>query len=326
MVDLGFSWMLRRQEQDAADPAALAAARFISEADPVTLLQTYDTASGWTAACHYALANGFFSSSNTDCTAQPDGTAMTVNYPPDASAGPFAGNPGYVQVVITARHDSFFALIWGKGPATVTTQAIAARQRGNTNSNSLIALKPDGCDTARVRGNSTIQIYPVPGYSGPGGYVQVNSDCGNSTADELCTTSSTGALNINGTALLSAPKVNVHGGCTGKSTQPTGALDEAARQVGDPLAGLAFPAWDTSVNGATCGVGAQPTTASASQGCGSGGGRIAWKESADSACPGLAAGYDCVELAPESTTADGASARRCGSRSNRASMSSLVVA
>ncbi len=40
VVDIGFSWMLLRQGQNAADPAALAAARFISDPDPVTGLQS----------------------------------------------------------------------------------------------------------------------------------------------------------------------------------------------------------------------------------------------------------------------------------------------
>ena len=88
------------------------------------------------------------------------------------------------------------------------------------------------------------------------------------------------------------------GGCTGKTSQPVGTLNEAAHQIGDPLGGLQFPAWDTSVPGAACGVGAANTTASASQGCGQGGGRIAWKKSANSACPGLPNGYDCIELNP----------------------------
>jgi uncharacterized membrane protein len=34
VVDVGFSWMLRRQEQNAADPGAIAAARWLR--DPVT--------------------------------------------------------------------------------------------------------------------------------------------------------------------------------------------------------------------------------------------------------------------------------------------------
>ena len=33
VVDLGLSWMLRRQEQNAADPASIAAARYIEEGD-----------------------------------------------------------------------------------------------------------------------------------------------------------------------------------------------------------------------------------------------------------------------------------------------------
>jgi hypothetical protein len=300
VVDLGFSWMLRRQEQNAADPAALAAARFISDEDPLTHLQTFDSAQGWAAACHYAIENGFFDPSNTTCASDTSGTSMAVNYPPDADAGDYVGLPGFVQVKITARHDAFFSRIWGKDSETVTTQAVAARQRGNTNSNSLVALRPTGCAAARIRGSSTIQIYPVPGYTGLGGYIQVNSDCGSQTSDETCTTSSTGGLVVDGGAVLTAPKVNVHGGCSGPSSQPSppGTLDEAARQLGDPLAGLHFPAWDTSLPGATCGAGGTATMASSSKGCGGSGGRIAWTPSPPSACPGLPSGFDCIELQP----------------------------
>jgi hypothetical protein len=297
VIDLGFSWMLRRHEQNAADPAALAAARFISETDPATGMQTFDDVQGWEAACHYARENAFFSPANTDCDPELDGTSMTVNYPPDSTAGQFAGNPGYVQVVISSRHDTFFGRIWGQPYSTVTTQAVAARQRGNTNTNSLVALKPKGCGAATFHGDSTVTIYAVSGYSGPGGYVQVNSDCGNSTADDTCTTSSTGALTFNGGAQLTAPKVNVHGGCTGTSAEPTGVLDEASRQLGDPLGGLHFPPF-TAETGASCGVGAAPTTRNGSEGCGGTGGRIAWSKSADSACPGLPSGYQCIELNP----------------------------
>ena len=33
VIDLGFSWMLRRQEQNAVDPAAVAAARYLPSGD-----------------------------------------------------------------------------------------------------------------------------------------------------------------------------------------------------------------------------------------------------------------------------------------------------
>lgn len=299
VVDLGFSWMLRRQEQNAADPAAVAAARFISDPDPITGLQSYDAVNGWAAACRYARTNGFFTPANTTCAPEGDGTSMAVNWPPVGSVSDYwHGDRGHVQVIITARHDSFFGGIFDQLNATVTTGAVAARQRGNTNSHSLIALKPEGCGTGRIRGSSTVTLYPAPGYTGDGGYVQINSICGSSTADDDCNVSATGALTIDGGATLTAPKINVHGGCTGPGGQPIGPLDEAAAQMGDPLAGLQFPTWDTSLDGGHCGVGAAATTAAGSEGCGQGGGRIPWKKSADAACPGLPAGFECIELDP----------------------------
>ncbi len=33
VIDLGFSWMLRRQEQNAVDPAAVAAARYLPDSN-----------------------------------------------------------------------------------------------------------------------------------------------------------------------------------------------------------------------------------------------------------------------------------------------------
>ena len=57
VVDLGLSWMLRRQEQNAADPASIAAARYIEEGDsPATRDKM------WKAACFYSQQNGFFDS------------------------------------------------------------------------------------------------------------------------------------------------------------------------------------------------------------------------------------------------------------------------
>lgn len=300
VIDIGFSWMLRRQEQNAADPAALAAARFISDPDPVTGLQSYDATSGWDAACFYARMNGFFQG-NPTCAPQSDGTYMEVNWPPLGTVDDFwHGDRGHVQVIIGSRHESFFGRIFSRSSTSVTTGAVAARQRGNHNSHSLISLKPDGCDNAEVRGTSEISVYPAPGYSGDGGYVQVNSNCGSVNATNDACSNSSGALNINGTASLSAPKVNVHGACSGPSTQPLAPsiLDEGAIQIGDPLAGLSFPSWDTTVDGARCGISGPATTSGGSKGCGGGGGAIPWSPSPDSACPGLPSGYQCVELSP----------------------------
>ena len=132
VVDLGLSWMLRRQEQNAADSGALAAARFISEPDPVTGLQSFDSTNGAAAACAYALSNGIFQTSNTTCNpaVDPNAASVQVIWPPNSSAGPkLMGDHGYVQVVISRRHENFFGVILGQPFATVTTQAIAARKK-----------------------------------------------------------------------------------------------------------------------------------------------------------------------------------------------------
>ena len=302
VVDLGFGVLLRRQEQNAVDPGAVAAARFIDD----TTGQTIDMTMAWQAACHYARQNDFFpaatdnSNGGNGCVPgnDPHAALLEVVYPPDSRGEPFQGHPGFVQVVLTRHRDTFFGSILGYPTIAVQTDAVAARQRGETNTHSLIALRPEGCGTAKVRGNGTIEVYPAPGYTGPGGFVQVNSDCGNSTSDDNCTTSSQGGLDINGTAHLTAPKVNVHGGCKGHTSEPTGPLDESATQIADPLGGLVFPAWDSSLPGGKCGQSGPSTTSAASQGCGQGGGRISWQPSPDSACPGMPPAHDCIELDP----------------------------
>ena len=300
VVDLGFSWMLHRQEQNAADPAALAAARFIGDQDPVTGNQSFDPASAWQAACRYAIENKIFEASNTNCDSSldPNGATLTVNYPPDASAPAFVGHTGHVQIIISKTRDTFFGRILGETKATVTAQAIAARVRGAANTHSLIALNPDDCSTAEVQGTALVHIYPEPTYTGPGGFVQVNSDCGAPTSDDDCGTSGgQGAMDINGTADLYASKVNVHGSCKGSADEPHATLDEAASQVADPLAGLTFPEIASGTPGARCGgPTADQTGASgnASKGCGGTGGAPQW---GDAPCPPPAVG-DCVTLEP----------------------------
>lgn len=302
VIDIGFSVMLRRQEQNAVDPASLAAARFIADD------QTIDMTSATRAACGYARMNGFFpaATDNDGCVPanDPSAATLTVNYPPDTSAGQYAGHYGFVQVIISRQQEAFLSRILGHNSLTVTTGAVAARQRGETNTHSLIALSPTGCNTANVHGTATIQIYPVPGYTGPGGYVQVNSDCGTGTSDDLCT-NGTGALKIDGTADLIAPKVNVHGSCQGPTSEPNGTLDEAAAQVGDPLAGLEPPRFDATADGASCGTGGLPLqpTGTNSTGCSSSGPGRHWVPETDptviaTLCPGLPSGYDCVHLQP----------------------------
>ena len=66
VVDLGFSWMLHRQEQNAADPGSIAAARWLKDPSGKPrspFPEAYDE------ACFYAKENGFFAGDTADCTA-----------------------------------------------------------------------------------------------------------------------------------------------------------------------------------------------------------------------------------------------------------------
>ena len=301
VVDLGFSWMLHRQEQDAADPAALAAARFISDPDPVTGIQTFDSAQGYAAACDFAINNGIFDASNITCdsAADPNSSSLQVIWPPNASAGSKAGDHGYVQVVISRRRENFFGVILGQRYATVTTQAIAARKKGSADTATIRVQDPSSCSAMKVHGSAYVHVYPAPGVTAPGGFVYVGSNCGTNTSDDHCD-NNTGALKIDGTtAALWAPKTNVVGSCQSTSDEPHGALDEAASPLGDPLAGLRFPPISTTGPGQTCGqLGVATTpTGSTAKGCGAGGGPN-WNPSPAADCPGLPSGYQCVVLSP----------------------------
>jgi Putative Flp pilus-assembly TadE/G-like len=302
VIDLGFSWMLHRQEQNAADPAALAAARFISEPDPVSGVQTFDAAQGTAAACAYAVSNGIFDPFNTTCNTalDPDHAILEVHWPPLPSAGgKVVGDHGYVQVVVSKRHDSFFGRILGHTFETVSTQAVAARKKGPADTATLRVEDPTGCSSMKVHGTSFVHIYAAPGVTAPGGFVYVESNCGTQTSDDACS-NGTGALKIDGTtAALWAPKTNVVGSCQSTSDEPHGILDEASSPLGDPLNGLRFPAVSPVGPGQTCGQGGTATqpTGSASKGCGAGGGPN-WTFSPDASCPGLTSGYKCVVLSP----------------------------
>jgi Putative Flp pilus-assembly TadE/G-like len=263
VVDVGFIWMTRRHQQNAVDPGAVAAARYIRPtADFIKMRE---------AACFYAQQNGFFSlaTSLDQCDAAHDtaGATLVVNYPPSPSAGQYAGRSGYVEVAISQPQNAFFAGVVGIGRFTVSTSAVAAYDVGNSNSASLMALNATNCPQGggTITGGANVSIFLATGVTGPGGYVQVNSNCHTGTPDNVCATGSgQGGLNVNGTSSLSAPQTYVVGTCTGGGTLP-GPLTEGANYVGDPLAGLRAPPFPTG--GTSCAPGNKLTTAGGAEGC-----------------------------------------------------------
>jgi len=239
VIDLGFTFMIRRQEQNAADPGAIAAARHIRASG------SPDVAGMRQAACFYARQNGFFPGAADDsgCVPanDPDGTTLTVNYPPSTDAGIYSGTPGFVEVTLSRPHRSFIAQVIGFPSFRVASSAVAAFSDGDSNSSSLVALDPSSsCTTAKVHGTADILIHPVTAGI-DGGYVHVNSTCSAGTPDTLCSDSPKGGLVIDGGATLTSPHTYVSGTCKSNGTGLNSTLTEGAVQIGDPLGELPPP-------------------------------------------------------------------------------------
>lgn len=239
VIDLGLSWMLRRHEQNAADPASIAAAAYIEEGDSATT-----RAKMHTAACFYAKENGFFQSDDGTCSAARSAGDLRVHWPP--ISGDFAGNDGMVQVIIRADHASFFGSIFGRDRATVVTGAVAAREQTSANSNSLVALHPDQCAAGKTHGNGTVTIDPVvnpeTGEDYNGGYVHVNSTCNNGTYNDSCSNGS-GAFKQGGNAgtNIVAPMIYINGTCEQSGGEVASPVTEGAGVTPDPMAKLYGP-------------------------------------------------------------------------------------
>lgn len=272
VIDLGFVFMVKRQAQNAADPGAIAAARHIRSAS------TPDQPAMRNVACFYARQNGFFASDPACATgSDANGASLTVNYPPSAGAGSFAGRRGFVEVLISRPHKSFLAGLVGITQIRVSSSAVAAFSAGDSNSNSLIALDTGGCggnSAGGVSGGAKVTIAPTidpsTGLPYDGGYVHVNSTCGAIPSQNgVCGNGEgTGALKIDGAgSTLSAPHVYVTGTCIKSNNNSfTSPLTEGAVQIGDPLAELEAPPLGPA---GRCGVGGAMTAPSgdAAKGC-----------------------------------------------------------
>jgi hypothetical protein len=246
VVDLGMSWMLHRQEQNAVDPGSLAAAKWINDDGSV------DQAKMNAEGCFYARANGFFLNDTVTCTAALASGNLQVNSPPKSTlSGQFQGTLHYVEMIIKATHPSFFGQFFGEPFGAVRTAAVAKLTKDNANSSSLVALG-DSCSGANrgdsvVGGGGTVTIHPATGVTAPGGYVNVNANCGGIGNPSVCDGNGSAALEVSGGGHFKVPHAFVVGGCSTngggqlqcQSTSPC--LDEQAIPLGDPLFALPTP-------------------------------------------------------------------------------------
>jgi Putative Flp pilus-assembly TadE/G-like len=286
VIDLGFTFAIRRAEQNAADPGAIAAARWIraDTSGPNRQMMTE-------SACFYARQNGFFPLATGDdadvngnpvapgCVPanDPDGTTLKVNYPPSAAAGDYAGRDGFVEVVIARQHRSFLASVIGIARIGISSSAVAAFSAGDSNNNSLVALDPGDCATGQINGTGGGTLKVIVG-----GGVQVNSNCGgpvNPPYAGPCLGTGDQALKVSGSnASLSTPaSISVVGKCAqnssaGSITSGDGyVVNQGAVLMGDPLGSLMPPPFDYTTPGQACGGTTHLDATTNNQGCGSGG-------------------------------------------------------
>jgi len=304
VIDLGFSWMLHRHEQNAVDPAAIAAARWLR--DPVTGKPALNQTAMDNDACFYVQKNGFFED-DPGCAAALLAGDLQVNSPP--INGDFQGRTGFVQVIIRASHPVFFGRLFGSDTAWVSDDAVAANTTDGGYGSSLHALDPHGCDAGMIQGNggpgtgAKVTIAPVidpdTGLPFEGGYVHINSDCDGPVNPEGLAPcgGGSGALKVSGASSLTAPAAYTYGDCAlnGGATITTddgNQVNQGALPVFDPMAGLQGPAVNSSMIGARCGDIGTRTDAASSQGCGAGGINWSWVPCVDDAS------IRCVTLSP----------------------------
>jgi Flp pilus assembly protein TadG len=135
--DVGSMLVQRRDEQNAADAAALAGARYVLT-DPVA---------AETAARDIAQMNGYEDS-------DPD-EYVTVHIP--AIHGRYVGLPGFIEVEVGSTRPSIFAGVIGKGTWATGAMAVATNGQNLTFPFSMLALNPTACKAIAVSGGGVIE-------------------------------------------------------------------------------------------------------------------------------------------------------------------------
>jgi Flp pilus assembly protein TadG len=249
VFDAGQSFVDRRKEQDAADAAALAAARYLATCPSPQSVANCPAAVS--AAVALATSQGYTDGVN--------GATVAVKIPPGTETQ-FAGAPDTVEVNITASRGSIFAGVFGVARQSTGALGVAQNSSGYSLPYSLLALDPTSCGTNKITGTGGVTV---------GGTVHIDSNCPSQ------------ALLLSGQGVLDAPECDVVGGvqvgnnATNKCiTQPAGVT-----VFGDPLRELppppqpAAPAPVVKISGGTkpipngCPGSATPATAASPATC-----------------------------------------------------------
>jgi Flp pilus assembly protein TadG len=137
--DVGMLFVERRDQQNAADAAALAGARYVL-VDPVAAED---------AARRLARVNGYDDADPNE----------TVHVFIPAIHGRYAGLPGFIEVQIEATRPSIFGGVIGKANWPVGAFAVATNDQDLTFPFSMMALNPSACKAIAISGGGLIEAY-----------------------------------------------------------------------------------------------------------------------------------------------------------------------
>lgn len=201
-IDGSRAYSDRRQAQNAADTAVLAAA--------LAHVRTPDD--DWTAvAFTRATSNGYDDNETTNF--------VDVYYPP--ASGPYAGNTEYVQVVIKSIIDTMFGRVVGIETLTNEVEAVARITPSVPTSlydgNAVVGLAPAECQAVKWQGNANSTV--------SGGGIFVNSNCDNGAF-----------FNQSGSATLHAPSITAVG-----DVRDNGGLDVSSITENSQYQAMAYP-------------------------------------------------------------------------------------
>ena len=142
--DVGMMLVERRDQQDAADAAALAGARYLFDADCVA--PAWACARARAAATAVALQNGFDDADPIE--------SVQVLIP--AQNGRYARFPNFVEVDINSQRPSIFGGVIGKGNWPVSTFAVATNGQQLRFPFSMLALNETMCKAIQVSGTGVV--------------------------------------------------------------------------------------------------------------------------------------------------------------------------
>ena len=247
--DAGQMMLDRRAQQDAADAAALAGARYLLDpANPTTsspcnsMTTPTNCATAVSTALQTASTDHYGNGTSNGVAA--NGATVTVKIPPGPETA-FADRAGFIEVQIQTNRPSIVGAILGFLSHPVGAFAVAGNYNGPTFNGSLLALNPILCQSARFGGSGTVTV---------GSGIQVDSSCnGSNPANSAFSQGGSSSVNvaIGGT-------INVVGSASYSQSHVSPPPTTGAPYMPDPFAGVPEPT-DTTLPAAATLLGSPST-------------------------------------------------------------------